>query len=50
MVALKMTEVVTSITKKEFPLNQLFLTMEVIANDKDTDDEAELPYIKFRFR
>jgi ubiquitin-activating enzyme E1 len=48
--AMKMTEVITSITKKEFPPNQLFLTMEVIANDKDTDDEVELPYIKFRFR
>jgi hypothetical protein len=24
--------------------------LEVIANDKDTDEEVELPYIKFRFR
>ena len=48
--AMKMTEVITSITKKEFPPNQLFLTLEVIANVKDTDEEVELPYIKFRFR
>jgi ubiquitin-activating enzyme E1 len=48
--AMKMTEVITSITKKEFPPNQLFITLEVIANDKDTDNEVELPYIKFRFR
>jgi ubiquitin-activating enzyme E1 len=48
--AMKMTEVISSITKKEFPPNQLFLTLEVIANDKDTDEEVELPYIKFRFR
>lgn len=48
--AMKMTEVVTSITKKEFPPNQLFIILEVIANDKDTDEEVELPYIKFRFR
>lgn len=47
---MKMTEVITSITKKEFPPNQLFITLEVIANDKDTDEEVELPYIKFRFR
>lgn len=48
--AMKMTEVITSITKKEFPPNQLFLTLEVICNDKETDEEVELPYIKFRFR
>ena len=44
---MKMTEVITSITKKEFPHNQLFITLNVIANDKDTDEEVELPYIKF---
>jgi ubiquitin-activating enzyme E1 len=48
--AMKMTDVITSITKKEFPPNQLFIILEVIANDKDTDEEVELPYIKFRFR
>lgn len=48
--AMKMTEVITSITKKEFPPNQLFLTLEVIANDKETDEEVDLPYVKFRFR
>lgn len=48
--AMKMTEVITSITKKEFPPNQLFIVLEVIANDKETDEEVELPYIKFRFR
>jgi ubiquitin-activating enzyme E1 len=47
---MKMTEVITSITKKEFPPNQLFIILEVIANDKNTDEEVELPYIKFRFR
>jgi ubiquitin-activating enzyme E1 len=48
--AMKMTVVITSITKQEFPPNQLFIILEVIANDKDTDEEVELPYIKFRFR
>ncbi|KAG7352651.1 UBA/THiF-type NAD/FAD binding protein [Nitzschia inconspicua] len=48
--AMKMTEVIHSITKKEFPPNQLFIVLEVIANDKETDEEVELPYIKFRFR
>mmetsp|Transcript_29633 Transcript_29633/g.48896 ORF Transcript_29633/g.48896 Transcript_29633/m.48896 type:complete len:1094 (+) Transcript_29633:153-3434(+) len=48
--AMTMTQVITSITKKEFPENQLFITLEIIANDLDTDEECELPYIKFRFR
>jgi len=48
--AMKMTDVITSITKKEFPPNQLFIILEIIANDKDTDEEVELPYIRFRFR
>ncbi len=48
--AMKMTDVITSVTKKEFPPNQLFIVLEIIANDKETDEEVELPYVKFRFR
>mmetsp|Transcript_26964 Transcript_26964/g.56933 ORF Transcript_26964/g.56933 Transcript_26964/m.56933 type:complete len:1065 (+) Transcript_26964:440-3634(+) len=47
---MKMSEVVASVTKKELPSNQLFLTFEIIANDLETDEEVELPYVKFRFR
>jgi ubiquitin-activating enzyme E1 len=47
---MKMTDVITSITNKDFPANQLFIILEIIANDKETDEEVELPYIKFRFR
>jgi ubiquitin-activating enzyme E1 len=45
-----MSEVVQNVTKKEIPDNQLFLIFEIIANDIDTDEEVELPYVKFRFR
>eukprot|EP00594_Rhizosolenia_setigera_P007454 CAMPEP_0178953398 /NCGR_PEP_ID=MMETSP0789-20121207/8395_1 /TAXON_ID=3005 /ORGANISM="Rhizosolenia setigera, Strain CCMP 1694" /LENGTH=1077 /DNA_ID=CAMNT_0020634649 /DNA_START=182 /DNA_END=3415 /DNA_ORIENTATION=+ len=45
-----MSKIIKSITKKDFPTNKLFLTLEVIANDKETDEEVELPFIKFRFR
>jgi ubiquitin-activating enzyme E1 len=47
---MKMSEVVQSITKKEFPPNQLFITFEIIANDLETDEEVDLPYVWFRFR
>lgn len=45
-----MSKIVTSITKKDLPPNQLFIILELIANDKDTDEEVDLPYVKFRFR
>jgi ubiquitin-activating enzyme E1 len=45
-----MSEVVVDVTKKVLPENQLFLIFEIIANDIDTDEEVELPYIKYRFR
>jgi len=48
--AMKMTDVITSITKKDFPPDQLFIILEVIANDKETDEEVDLPYIKFRYQ
>ena len=47
---MKMSEVVKDVTKKYLPDNQLFLIFEIIANDIDTDEEVELPNIKFRFR
>lgn len=45
-----LSKIVESITKKEFPPNQLFIILELIANDKDTDEEVDLPYVKFRFK
>jgi len=45
-----MSQIITSITKKEFPPNQLFIVLELITNDLDTDEEVEIPYVKFRFR
>merc|ERR1712194_641960 len=48
--AMKMTDVISSITKKELPPDQLFIILEVIANDKETDEDVDLPYIKFRYQ
>ena len=45
-----MSKIIESITKKKFPPNQLFIILELIANDLDTDEEVEIPYVKFRFR
>ena len=45
-----MSKIIESITKKEFPPNQLYIILKLIANDLDTDEEVEIPYVKFRFR
>ena len=45
-----MSKIVESISKKKLPENQLFIVLELIANDLDTDEEVEIPYVKFRFR
>ena len=45
-----MLEVVTSVVKRDLPAKQLFLMIEIITNDLETDEEMELPYLKCRFR
>lgn len=45
-----MSDVVRSVTKRDIPTSQRYLIFEIIANDLDTDEEVELPYVKFRFR
>ena len=47
---MRMLEVVTSVAKRDLPAKELFLVIEIIANDLETDKEVELPYFKFRFR
>lgn len=45
-----MSLIVTSITNKQLPTNQLFLILEVMVNDLENGDEVEIPYVRFRFR
>merc|ERR1719203_350706 len=45
-----MSEVVRTVSKKELPENQNYIVFEIIANDFDTDEEVEVPYVKFKFR
>jgi len=47
---MSLSKIITSITRKEFPSNQLFIILELIANDLDTGEEVDIPYVKFRFR
>jgi len=45
-----MSEVVRTVSKKELPENQNYIVFEIIANDFDTDEEVEVPYVKFKYR
>jgi len=45
-----MSEVVRTVSKKELPDSQNYIVFEIIANDFDTDEEVEVPYVKFKFR
>ena len=47
---MKMSQVVEDLKGETLPENQLFLTFEVICEDLDTQEEVDLPYVKFRFK
>ena len=48
--AMSMTKVIESVTKKPVDPNQVFLTLELIACDLETDEEVELPAVRMRIR
>jgi len=48
--AMPLSEVCASVGKCEIPENQMYLVLEVICNDIDTDDEVEIPFVKYRFK
>lgn len=42
--------IVESVTKKEVPAAQRYLNFEMVLSDKDTDEELEIPYLRFRLQ
>jgi Ubiquitin fold domain len=48
---MKLSHVVANLTgQTELPPDQDTVVLEIVANDKKSDEENELPYVKFRFR
>ena len=41
-------DIVQSVTHKIIPSTQKFLVLEVLCNDSETDEEVEIPYVRFR--
>ena len=45
---LKMSELVTEVSKVEFKPKQKYITFEICCNDAD-DEDVETPYVRYRF-
>mmetsp|Transcript_367 Transcript_367/g.668 ORF Transcript_367/g.668 Transcript_367/m.668 type:complete len:1049 (+) Transcript_367:70-3216(+) len=45
---MRISEIVESVTKKSLDPGQKYIILEMITNDNETDDEVELPYLRFR--
>lgn len=41
-------QVVESVTKKTIPPEQKYVILELIVNDSETQDEVEIPYLRFK--
>ena len=47
---LPMSQLVTEVSKTEFKPKQQYITFEICCNDVDTDDDVEVPYVRYKFR
>merc|ERR1719438_551327 len=45
-----MSEVVKVVSKKDLPESQNYIVFEIIANDLDTDEEVEVPYVRYKYK
>ena len=41
-------KLVEAVAKKEIPANQKYVIFELIANDAETGEEVEVPYLRYR--
>jgi ubiquitin-activating enzyme E1 len=41
-------DIIIQITKKEFNMKQKYIILEMITNDLESEEEVELPYLRFR--
>ena len=47
---LPMSQLVSEVSKQEFKPKQTYCTFEICCNDKETDDDVEVPYVRYKFR
>ena len=45
-----MGQLVVEVSKTELKEKQNYLTMEICCNDTETDDDVEVPYVRYKFR
>ena len=47
---LPMSQLVTEVSKTEFKPKQSYVTFEICCNDVETEDDVEVPYVRYKFR
>ena len=45
---MKIKDIVVAVTKKELNANRKYIILEIITSDLETDEEVELPYLRFK--
>ena len=45
-----MGQLVVEVSKAEVKEKQNYLTMEICCNDTETDEDVEVPYVRYKFR
>ena len=45
-----MSALVQEVSKVELKPKQQYLTFEICCNDTETDDDVEVPYVRYKFR
>jgi len=46
---LPMSELVSTVSKTEFKPTQSYITFEICCND-ESDEDVEVPYVRYKFR
>ena len=45
-----MAQLVQEVSKTEIKPKQSYFTFEICCNDVETDDDVEVPYVRYKFR
>jgi len=46
----KVSEVIAAVSKQNLPENKSYVTMEIVVNRIEDDEEADVPYVRYKFR
>lgn len=50
LISNRISEVVASVSKQALPDAKSYLTMEIVVNRLEDDEEADVPYVRYKFK